>query len=115
MNTSTYIGKRIARFGNPWFPIVRWLDSPASSRLSDRISAHLSSSKMKDPVKMPRAISRFITHYPWSVVHTPGSTIVSMRNVVDARAIEVSWNIADAFPANFMRVCLYLFHFHNDS
>ena len=111
MNTSINQGRRIVRFGNPWFPIVRWLDSSASSRLSNRISTHLSSRKLLDPVKMPRAISRFITHYPWSVDHTPGSTIVSMKHVVDARAVDVSWDIADAFPANFMRVCWFVLNF----
>ena len=104
MNTSIIQGRGIVRFGNPLFPIVRWMDSPASNRLSNRINAHLSSSKLRSPDKMPRAISRFITHYPWSVNHEPGSTHIVMSNVVDARSINVSWNIADSFPANFIRV-----------
>ena len=105
MNKSITMGSVIVRFVNPLFPIVRWMESTASSRLSNRISAQLSSTKLREPSKMPRAISRFITHYPWSVQHTPGSSIVSMKNVVDARSIDVSWDIADAFPSNFMRVC----------
>ncbi len=104
MNISVIQGRSIVRFGNPLFPIVRWMDSPASTRLSSRISAHLSSTKVGNPDKMPRAISRFITHYPWSVHHEPGSTTIVMSNVVDARAINVSWDIADSFPANFMKV-----------
>jgi hypothetical protein len=104
MNRAASIPKTVIRFGNPLFPIIRWTNTPASDRLSSRINAHLSSSKLLHPVKMPRAISKFITHYPWTLQHSPGSSIISMHNDVDARKVEVKWEILNTLPGNFLKV-----------
>ena len=77
------------------------MDSPATARLSSRISAHLNSSKVISPDKMPRAISKFITHYPWSIQHKTGSSVVSMHNTVHARAVDIRWELPIATSVEF--------------
>ena len=104
MNKTTTIPKSIIRFGNPLFPIIRWSSTPASDRLINRINAHLSSSKLMNPAKMPRAISKFITHYPWTLHHSPGSGVMSMHNDVDARRVDIKWEILNSSPGNFLKV-----------
>lgn len=90
---------------SPFFPIVQWMNTRATYRLSSRINAHLSSNKVIDPHRMPRTISKFITHYPWSVQHKAGSRRISMHNTVAARLINVSWDIINSPSSNFVKVC----------
>jgi hypothetical protein len=82
-------------------PAVMSLTTAPKSRLSDRISAHLNSSKLRNPETMPRAISKFITHHPWSVTHVAGSDEVFLHNTVDARAIDIRWSIIPVIGDNF--------------
>lgn len=80
------------------------MNTRATSRLSSRINAHLSSSKIISPNKMPRAISKFITHYQWSVHHKAGSGAVSMQNTVSARLIDIRWDLINTPSSNFVKV-----------
>ena len=45
------------------------------------------------PEQMPRAVSKFITHHPWSIRHKAGTCLVSMHNTVHARGIDINWDI----------------------
>lgn len=77
------------------------LNTAAKSRLSSRITAHLNSNRFKSPEKMPRAISKFITHHPWTVTHLPGSHEVCLDQTVDARAIDIRWSIIPSSDGSF--------------
>jgi hypothetical protein len=87
----------------------RFITTPASSRLTSRIDAHLSSSKASKKEVMPRAISRFIIHYPWSIRHTSGTRKVSMHRTVDARAIEIKWELFPSVGGDFVNATSIFF------
>ena len=94
----------LSRFSHPLFPFIRRMDTPAGARLSNRINAHLSSSKVISPDKMPRAVSKFITYHPWSIQHKPGSSFMSMHNTVDARSIDIRWDLINGSSGGFLKV-----------
>ena len=74
-------------------PISSSLNTFTKSRLSSRITAHLSSSKIGNPDKMPRAVSKFIIHHPWNIKHVTGSEEVELHKTIHARAVDVKWSI----------------------
>jgi len=88
-----------------FFPATRGVHTPATSRLSNRIDAHLNSSKVMSPEQMPRAVSKFITHHPWSIRHKAGATAVSMHNTVLARAVDIHWDIFPSTANDFVGIC----------
>lgn len=75
-------------------PLCASLNTFTKSRLSSRITAHLSSNKLGSPEKMPRAVSKFIIHHPWTVHHVKGAAEVGLHKTVHARAIDIKWVIA---------------------
>jgi hypothetical protein len=62
---------------------------------------------------MPRTVSKFIAHNPWSIQHKPGTSYMSMQNVVDARKVDVQWDIVNETPSSFLRVCVLSTIFHD--
>lgn len=77
-------------------PNLVYLNTSTRSRLSNRINAVLSSSKLNSPDRMPPAVSKFIIHHPWSIEHVNGSQDVYLRNTIFARSVDIHWSILPA-------------------
>ena len=91
---SSVLARKLGIFPGPRHLL---LNTTTKSRLSSRINAYLSSNKLNSVERMPRAVSKFITHHPWSVQHVTRTHEVLLHKTIHARAMDIKWSI---FPAS---------------